>query len=441
MSLDGCFSPSQTHQEVWFGLDEIFYSRTDHRGVIRAGNAVFQRVSGFDWPNLVSAPHKIIRHPDMPKAVFWLLWDRIKAGSTIGAYVKNRAEDGRYYWVFAAVMPLEDGYLSVRIKPTSDLFPIIEAEYEALRQREINESLSPEESSGLLLARLSELGFASYPDFMSRALGRELSARAASNSALAHEGIDHLDTIRDTLRSATTEQETLLENVASMQTVTTNMRIIASRLEPAGGPVTAISESYMALSSEILTQLEALVGKERSAFDEMVEVVRGGAFQLGISYVQQELVRQYGAESNDQGPNDMATEMALLARTEQNCIAVALDGLAEAATVAGLMEIASERVRRVVLGLDTIRVMGRVECGRLSGFDSGLATTLDDLDDLHHDIRARLVSFVSLSRQITATVESCKAGISQVPDSVLSRKAPSAMAVPERVGRRDRRHS
>ena len=49
-----------TGGEVPFGLDEIFSSRTDHRGIIRAGNDVFQRVSGFSWEKLIGAPHKIV---------------------------------------------------------------------------------------------------------------------------------------------------------------------------------------------------------------------------------------------------------------------------------------------------------------------------------------------------------------------------------------------
>ena len=125
-----------TSGEAPFNLDEVFFSRTDARGVIESGNYVFRRVAHYEWDRLLGAPHKIIRHPDMPRAVFWLLWDTIKQGRPIGAYVKNRAEDGLYYWVFAVVMPNGDGYLSARIKPTSPLFRTIEKEYAALREVE-----------------------------------------------------------------------------------------------------------------------------------------------------------------------------------------------------------------------------------------------------------------------------------------------------------------
>ena len=55
--------------EVPFTFEELFFSRTDWRGVILAGNSVFQRVSLYDWDELIQKPHNVIRHPDMPKGV------------------------------------------------------------------------------------------------------------------------------------------------------------------------------------------------------------------------------------------------------------------------------------------------------------------------------------------------------------------------------------
>ena len=130
-----------------FSLDEVFFSRTDERGVIVAGNYVFRRVAHYDWARMLGAPHKIIRHPDMPRAVFWLLWDRLKQGRPVGAYVKNRASDGLHYWVFAVVAPCDGGFLSARIKPTSALRDRIEQEYAALRALEREEDLAPEASA------------------------------------------------------------------------------------------------------------------------------------------------------------------------------------------------------------------------------------------------------------------------------------------------------
>jgi hypothetical protein len=62
-------------------------------------------VSGYTLPQLIGAPHSLIRHPDMPRAVFKLLWDTILDGREVFAYVKNLSKSGAYYWVFAHVTP------------------------------------------------------------------------------------------------------------------------------------------------------------------------------------------------------------------------------------------------------------------------------------------------------------------------------------------------
>ncbi len=82
-------------------------------------------MSMYSEKELLNAPHNILRHKDMPKIVFKLLWDRIKNKKSINAYVKNRTKDGSFYWVFANVTASLDkngsiiGYYSVRRKPAT----------------------------------------------------------------------------------------------------------------------------------------------------------------------------------------------------------------------------------------------------------------------------------------------------------------------------------
>lgn len=103
--------------------DDFIVSKTDLKGRITYGNRVFIEFSGYDERELLGAQHNIIRHPDMPRAVFKLLWDAIQDKRECNAYVKNMAKDGSFYWVFANVTPSFDrdgnvvGYFSVRRKP------------------------------------------------------------------------------------------------------------------------------------------------------------------------------------------------------------------------------------------------------------------------------------------------------------------------------------
>ena len=79
--------------------DDILVSKTDIGGRITYGNETFIEVSGYSKEELIGHPHNIIRHPDMPKAIFYLMWQSIKRGQNIMAVVKNLTKDGRYYWV------------------------------------------------------------------------------------------------------------------------------------------------------------------------------------------------------------------------------------------------------------------------------------------------------------------------------------------------------
>jgi len=103
--------------------DDFIVSMTDTTGRITYGNRIFIEFSGYSEAELIGTQHNIIRHPDMPRAVFKLLWDKISNREECCAYVKNMAKDGSFYWVFTNVTPTFDssgnitGYFSVRRKP------------------------------------------------------------------------------------------------------------------------------------------------------------------------------------------------------------------------------------------------------------------------------------------------------------------------------------
>lgn len=94
-----------TGRERTFGRDEIIVSKTDLKGRITYCNDVFRRLSDFHEHELIGQPHSIVRHPDMPRCVFKLLWDTVSAKAEIFAYVKNMARNGDHYWVLAHVTP------------------------------------------------------------------------------------------------------------------------------------------------------------------------------------------------------------------------------------------------------------------------------------------------------------------------------------------------
>lgn len=110
-------------REVVMRDDDFIVSKTDPKGRITYGNKIFIEFSGYEEKDLIGKQHNVVRHPDMPRAVFHMLWGNIQSRKEIFAYVKNLCTDGSYYWVLANVTPSVDpqgnvlGYCSVRRKP------------------------------------------------------------------------------------------------------------------------------------------------------------------------------------------------------------------------------------------------------------------------------------------------------------------------------------
>ena len=128
---------SQIGYERFFDPDDIFFSTTDAKGVIQRSNRTFDTLSRYTRERLMRSPHNIIRHLDMPAGVFKLMWADLQAGLPVCAYVINRAADGLDYRVFATIVPIPGGYLSVRTKPMNTRTQeAVQAVYRRVRSRE-----------------------------------------------------------------------------------------------------------------------------------------------------------------------------------------------------------------------------------------------------------------------------------------------------------------
>ena len=100
--------PTPLDQEIRLDPKRYIVSKTDAKGIIEYGNDYFVEISGYKESELMGKPHNIVRHPDMPKVAFKLMWERISKGGNFVAIVKNMAKDGRYYWVFTEFEPKVD---------------------------------------------------------------------------------------------------------------------------------------------------------------------------------------------------------------------------------------------------------------------------------------------------------------------------------------------
>lgn len=319
-------STSTRDFEREFSLNELFFSTTDLHGVILHGNEVFTRISGYKECELIGAPHSLIRHPDMPRAVFGLLWSTIQEGRTIAAYVKNLAKDGCYYWVLALAMPCREGYLSIRLKPTSPLLQTVKALYGEMLRTERSIEVEPKfrkagiaASTELLVKRLKELGFRSYEEFMMQALAAELSARhqgmaecpkydgSATSDERPNAGLyvqcqalddqlqlayERIGEFRATSVTLMQKSSTILSMAESIRVLSMHATISAGKLGQDGATLQVVSESLRTVSDDSQDVTRRLLAR----MDSVVEILDRLIFALAATKLQSEISLQFVGE-------------------------------------------------------------------------------------------------------------------------------------------------
>ena len=156
-----------TGNEVFFDRDDLIVSKTDLKGRTTYANHTFLEVVGYEESEVIGQPHNLIRNPNMPRAVFELLWTTIAKGEEIFAYVVNSSKNGDHYWVIAHVTPSkEDGsivaYHSTRRVPNPQTIKtVIEPLYDQLNsieEKNPNRKEGIQESVSALMSILSDKG-------------------------------------------------------------------------------------------------------------------------------------------------------------------------------------------------------------------------------------------------------------------------------------------
>lgn len=403
MSFEPAIRPDDKDStEAFFGPEEIFFSRTDKRGVIQAGNSVFQRVAGYSWEELLGAPHKLIRHPDMPKGIFALFWNRLQKGRPMAAYVKNRTKDGRFYWVFAMIVPIDDGYISVRIKPQAGQLAEARALYARLLEIEKTEGIDGEASAQRLLKIMSEDGFPDYFTYICEAmicelrerdktLGRPVGKRRHITTTLLEHTDEALQVTRD-----------LLSGYGEITSEPTNMRILSARLEAAGGPISAISQNYELMSGDLMHLLAQLDVDGEDPFGRMKTEVQEVRLRLAICRAFEEATTQFNAEAGLHQKSEAENMGQLANRLEAEVVA----GLRDIVGSAERLPAICVELRRQVTGLDVVRLLCRVEAGRLNVKDAGLNGIIDRLDRFHSELEAQITRISEIARIITQDAKS-----------------------------------
>jgi len=143
-----------TNEEKVMRDQDFIVSKTDTKGFITYCNEIFVDMAGWEAHELIGANHNIIRHPDMPRIAFKVVWETIKAKKEFFGFVKNLRKNGGFYWVFAYITPDLDsngniiGYSSFRRQPPRSAIETITTVYKLLLDAEARGGM---EASGKLL--------------------------------------------------------------------------------------------------------------------------------------------------------------------------------------------------------------------------------------------------------------------------------------------------
>lgn len=127
-------------EEYKEAVDEsALVSKTDKNGIITYANKAFCKLSGYSKEELLGQPQSIIRHPDVDKEVFRELWEVILNKQVWKGTVKNRAKDGRAYYVDVVINPIldENGEIQEFMAIRKDITEL--HEYRELLENQLNE--------------------------------------------------------------------------------------------------------------------------------------------------------------------------------------------------------------------------------------------------------------------------------------------------------------
>ena len=164
---------SGSGRELTIDQDDFLVSKSDLKGCLTYVNRTFMRMSGYPEYELLGQQHNIIRHPDMPRGIFHLLWQRLTSGRECYLYLKNLSREGDFYWAFTHVSIALDedgrprGYFSVGRRPSHRGVETITPMYEEMLRIEQRSDAkrAAELSSHWLLQQVAERGL-SYEGFM-----------------------------------------------------------------------------------------------------------------------------------------------------------------------------------------------------------------------------------------------------------------------------------
>lgn len=399
-----------TETETEFSFQELFISRTDKRGIITAGNDTFFRVSGYREEELLGKPHNIVRHPDMPSSVFKIFWNLIQNDKIAVAYVKNRTKDGRFYWVVATVFPFEDGFLSIRFKPSSEYFSKIKAAY--IETRTIEENQGKDVGQAFLSEWITKQGFANYEELMFEFLRVELNLRDEKNGhrdnlevvGLHEKLLAELSTnmhsisqrfgaasrslnLLPTLKNYFGEHSIAISDICEqLQCLSVNMSISSHKLGKEGGTLSVVASNFQNTTLQVLKSYDNFtkhsIDVSQKLTDIMTRILCTRVQTEMLSFFIDELLGSKTTSGNTKPIAQRISQVTLLFQLTQTLFKQTALEQKSFFKVLSQFHKDTINLQNLILRLDLIRTGGKLEGSRTPEIAEIFKPFLDDMG--HH---------------------------------------------------------
>lgn len=399
--------PTPKNTEAPFTIEELFFSTTDKKGIIKLSNDVFVRVSGYEKEVITGAPHNLIRHPDMPKAVFKVFWKYIQNDRPIAAYVKNMAADGSYYWVMAFAFPIPNGYISIRFKPTSAYFDKIQQLYHELKQIEQEKDVDASEAE--LFNQIKKLGFADYDEFMVSAIMEELRCRDELVKESVTSNSSAFNKISQTAQLTTNElnknvsninffkegSDSLFEGTHRLESefkklvfLSINMKISAGNLGDEARTLGVVSDEFSAIANQIESYIQGFT----ALANDLKHTVKLCSLHLIALKVQMMMVNYFLQETLAASDTKKALEQMMEVRGSfnelfDNSIKMLSEDLQKLEAKLKITAQKTAEIKKFISALEVVRQTGAIEASRREDVKASFTYYIAEMEQFSNTLR------------------------------------------------------
>ncbi len=384
---------------------DIFTTITDKRGTITYVNPGFCQISGYSASELIGKPHSIIRNDNMPKCLFHLFWEKLKANKPVCIYILNRTKNGDDVWLLTLVVPSVDGFISMRVSADAEKLSEISTLYHELTELEKNEPVS--EVADKFLCKIAEMGHQDLDSYSQSLLEDQILRRPIKDDLVVSSrlpGLKELSVLIEGLNDTATELSTGFKHIRSEPV---NMRILSNRLDSSGASISMISQNYDMMAREMCSSLDRLCTDETNSLKHLRELSNKGYFSVLSSVLIGATQRGFSKSDTDPVKEEWSNlgqdQINQLMRSNEKQVKDDISDIVRASN--GLPDI-SRQLRRRINGLDVVKLLCRVENCRIGSRDSGLTGIIERLETFHCDADGMLSELSKKAIQISQRARS-----------------------------------